>query len=284
MSKKTKLGYVKEINAEERSVTAYVSTHEWDRMDERFAKGAWNLESFKKNPVVLLGHDTSALPVGKAVAIAEDDQGLLAKTVFHEETQQAKDVFNLYKAGFLNAFSVGFIPKNFVAEALPDGQRKGIVFTDAELYEYSAVAVPANPGALVARDLGEVAFKTFGGKLVQPVAGDPEGRYLVVPEAGPLARPEDDLDAALKQLSDMARIVKGKPLDDQKLSLVKSAIDTLHEAVVASTPGLAAADFARLRDAVNGYAEVLKTIAPQRAAVLKQTISQVGKALTGRAG
>lgn len=282
MSKKTRLGYVKEINAEERSVTAYVSTHQWDRMGERFAKGAWNLEAFKKNPVVLMGHDTGSLPIGKAVAIAEDEQGLLAKTVFHEETQMAKDVFNLYKAGFLNAFSVGFIPKNFVAEPLPGGDSKGIVFTDAELYEYSAVAVPANPGALVSRELGEMVFKTFG-KMVQPVLEDKDGRYLVVP-AAPEARPADDLDAALKQLADMARIVKGKPLDEQKLSLVKSAIDTLHEAVVASTPGLAAADFARLSDAVKGYADVLRTIAPERAAILKQTISQVGKALLGRAG
>jgi HK97 family phage prohead protease len=284
MSKKTRLGYVKEINAEERSVTAYVSTHEWDRMQERFAKGAWNLEAFRKNPVVLMGHDTGSLPIGKAVSIAEDEHGLLAKTVFHEETQQAKDVFNLYKAGFLNAFSVGFIPKNFVAETLPDGQSKGIVFTDAELYEYSAVAVPANPGALVSREVAEMVVKTFGENLVQPLAGDEAGRYLVVPDAGPVPRPADDLDAALKQLADMARIVKGKPLDEQKLSLVKSAIDTLHEAVVASTPGLAAADFARLSEAVKGYADVLRTIAPQRTAILKQTISQVGKALTGRAG
>lgn len=282
MERKQKLGYVKGVDPQERSVTAYVSTFEWDRMQERFAKGAWDLEAFKKNPVVLLQHQNQDFPVAKAVMIQEDEQGLLAKAIFHEETEEAKTAFRLYETGFLNAFSVGFIPKGFSAETLPDGKGKGLVFTQAELYEFSVVSVPANPGALVSREVAELAMKMFGEGKTKKVSDD---SFLVLPDMKPSPDGEpEDLSVALRQIKELARMVKGKPLDESKLALAKNAIDLLDEAIRESMGGISAEDFARLKGAVQGYADVLAGLVPAQADVLKQTISQVAVALTGRRG
>jgi hypothetical protein len=53
----------------------------------------------------------------------------------------------MYKAGFMNAWSIGFIPKEIV-DIEPDNWRGGHRFDKWELLEYSAVLVPDNPEAL----------------------------------------------------------------------------------------------------------------------------------------
>lgn len=283
VDKKKKLGYVKSVDEAERSVTAYVSTYEWDRAGERFAKGAWDLENFKKNPVVLIQHNNREFPIGKAVAITEDETGLLAKTVFHEETEEARTAFELFKKGYLHAFSVGFIPKTFLMEPMGEaGKEKGLVFTGAELYEYSVVSVPMNPGATVNRETAEMVMKVFGEGGLKKVGDD---SFLVLPEMEKVRADEpEDVDAALKQIKELARMVKGKPLDSSKLSLLKSTIDVMHEALVEAHGGILPEDMERLAGAVGAYADVLKSVVPARSEVLKTTISQVGKALLGRAG
>lgn len=282
MERKQRLGYVKSVDAKERSVTAYVSTFEWDRMQERFAKGAWDLGSYQKNPVVLMQHDHQQFPVGKAASIVEDENGLLAKTIFHEETEEAKTAFRLFEIGFLNAFSVGFIPKSFSAETLPDGKGKGLVFTQAELYEYSVVSVPANPGAVVSREVADLVTKGLGGGLLKEMG---DGSFLVLPDMAivPAHEPED-LSTALRQIKELARMVKGKPMDEAKLALAKNAIDLLDEAIRDSSAGISAEDFARIKEAVKSYGDVLAGLVPATADLIGQTISQVATALTGRRG
>ena len=116
MDKKIKASYVKSIDAEKKTIQAYVSTYEWDRTEERFIRGAWDLENFKKNPVVLWGHNMHEVPIGKNIELLEDDKGLLATTQFDDKSEKAMAIFSLYERGFLNAFSVGFIRKNLVME------------------------------------------------------------------------------------------------------------------------------------------------------------------------
>jgi HK97 family phage prohead protease len=281
VDKKKKLGYVKTVDAAERSVTSYVSTYEWDRARERFAKGAWDLSAFLKNPVVLLQHNNHEFPVGKAVEVREDEIGLLAKTVFHEETEEARVTFALFEQKFLHAFSVGFIPKKFQMEQLPGSEEKGVVFTNAELYEYSPVSVPMNPGATVNREMADLVTKVFGDAMLKKVSDD---SFLVLPEVAPVRADEpEDLTAVLKQIKEMARIVKGKPMDASKLSLLKGTMDVLHEALVEAHGGILPEDMNRLQGAVAAYADVLKNLLPARAEMIQQTILQVGKALMGRA-
>jgi len=136
---------IKGIDKEEKTITAYVSTNAKDRMDEVLLPDGIDLKHYKKNPVVLFSHDYYSPPIAKALWIKKDGDGVLSKMQF-ANTQFAQEIFELYAGGFMRAFSVGFIPKEWDDG---DGEKKPRrSYKKWELLEYSAVAVPANPEAL----------------------------------------------------------------------------------------------------------------------------------------
>jgi len=144
--KRTFNSEIKGIDETARTLTAYVSTNATDRMDEVLEPKGADLKNFRKNPVVLFGHDYNSPPIGRAQWIKRDAVGLLSKVEF-ANTEFAKEIFNLYKDGFMKAFSVGFIPQEWEDG---DGKKKASrTYTKWELLEYSAVPVPANPEALM---------------------------------------------------------------------------------------------------------------------------------------
>ena len=137
---------IKEVNEKERSVVALVSTGAWDRQDEVLLPEGADLKNYRKNPVVMWAHDYNRPPIGKAAWIKTTDDGILAKTIF-ANTPFASEVLQLYKDGFMKAFSIGFIPKEHEDG---DGEKKPRrTYTDWEVIEYSAVPIPANPEALM---------------------------------------------------------------------------------------------------------------------------------------
>lgn len=102
-----------------------------------------------KNPVILFGHDHySRPPIGKAVGGEINETGLLLDIQF-ADTPFAQEIEELYKGGYMNAFSVGFIPVDW--EVGKEGQR---IFTKCELLEVSAVPVPSNRAAVIMRAAG----------------------------------------------------------------------------------------------------------------------------------
>ena len=113
MLKRVFTGEIKGIDEKEKTLTAYVSTKARDRMDEVLEPKGAELKAFRKNPVVLFGHDYNAPPIGKALWTKADERGIISKVKF-ANTEFANEVFELYKDGFMNAFSVGFIPKDCV--------------------------------------------------------------------------------------------------------------------------------------------------------------------------
>lgn len=142
---KTFQSIIKGIDEKEQTITALVSTGARDRMDESLDPAGVNLSHFRKNPVVLWAHDYSSPPIAKALWIKKDGDGVLSKMKF-ANTEFAQEIFQLYKDGFLKAFSVGFMPTKWEDG---DGEKKPRrKYTDWELLEYSAVPVPANPEAL----------------------------------------------------------------------------------------------------------------------------------------
>lgn len=50
MDKKAKLAYAKSVDAEKKTVTAYVSTYSQNSNRQIRARGAWDLENYKKTP------------------------------------------------------------------------------------------------------------------------------------------------------------------------------------------------------------------------------------------
>lgn len=142
--------------AQENRVIRFVGSDETvDRDNEILTIDGWDFKSYLKNPVFLWAHKSSELPIGKAVNVGIDPQGkaLVFDIEFagHDVYPFADTIYKLYKAGFLNAVSVGFMPKKM--EIDPQDPKAPRKITEKELYELSAVPVPANPNA------GRAAFE-----------------------------------------------------------------------------------------------------------------------------
>jgi len=138
---------IKGIDEDEGTLTALISTGAKDRMGESLDPMGLNKKNFDKNPVVLFGHQYDQPPIGKALWVKKSVEGVTAKVKF-APTKFAQEIFELFKGGFMRAFSVGFIP-NMEKIAEGDGKKQPrTTFLDWELLEFSAVPVPANPEAI----------------------------------------------------------------------------------------------------------------------------------------
>jgi HK97 family phage prohead protease len=128
-----------------RQVRFVISTGDVDRDNDTIDPNGWDLNAYKQNPVVLFGHNSRDLPVGKAISVGVEQGQLVAVCEFATH-EFAETVFQLYRGGFMRATSVGFRPTSYVINE----ERRGIDFKQQELLEFSCVPVPANPMALVA--------------------------------------------------------------------------------------------------------------------------------------
>lgn len=138
------------------------STSAVDRQGDSVDQMGWDLKNFLSNPVILWAHNYSELPVAKATDIKITDAGLECEFEFAsaEGNPKAQQVKTLFEEGFLNAVSVGFIPK----------ERKGNSITKSELLEISIVPVPANQEALrlamsKGLDVSEIATELEKGEV-----------------------------------------------------------------------------------------------------------------------
>lgn len=135
-----------EASYDAKATRIIATTNDVDRDGEIVdPRGVKNFESFmKNNPVILWQHRHNENPVGKAVGgRVLDDR--IELDVEWAPTAMGQEVKSLYDNGFMNAFSIGFIPRQ--------SERKGEQFTwtEWELLEVSAVSIPANPMANVIR-------------------------------------------------------------------------------------------------------------------------------------
>jgi HK97 family phage prohead protease len=139
---------VKVMDEKEMTMSAVISTGSVDRMGEVLEPKGADFRNFKANPVVLWAHDASLPPIAKATSVNRSGNAIVAKLKF-ATTEFAKEVFALYKDGFMKAFSVGFLP----IDSEPMNKDSDSVFAPQrykkwEMLEFSAVPIPANPEAL----------------------------------------------------------------------------------------------------------------------------------------
>lgn len=173
--------FVAEIKADgsnSRVLDFTISTDAVDRYGDTVAVEGWQLDAFKKNPVVLWAHDSSMLPVAKASDVRIEKGKLKAKAEFmpRDISGFADAVFNALKLGYLSATSVGFIPTKY-AFADDAGRRFGIDFLEQELVEFSIVPVPANAEALIeGRSLpfDAAPLRDWAAKLLGTAPGTPD--------------------------------------------------------------------------------------------------------------
>jgi HK97 family phage prohead protease len=144
--------FVDGINEGQRTIRVLASDATLDRSDERILPSAWQLDNFKKNPVILAAHshaldDGKSPVIGQAIKVWTDRKGLWC-TIQFAETELGEEYWSLYKSKAMRAVSVGFSPLKTERRTEDDGRQSRVIVL-AELYEISCVAVPCNPAALV---------------------------------------------------------------------------------------------------------------------------------------
>jgi HK97 family phage prohead protease len=144
---------VPEKATEERSFTFAVSDASVDRYGDTIALEGWDLAKFRANPVILFGHNQDAFPVGKSLREYSEGGKLKSAIQFtsQEENPDGYRCMLLVQNGYLNATSVGFLPREFEVneERTGDDWFPKVDFKAQELLEISIVPVPANPNALL---------------------------------------------------------------------------------------------------------------------------------------
>ena len=176
------------VDVEARTIEAVISSNTVDRDGEIIHPKAFEkrIDTYMKNPVVLWSHDPSSnAPIGRVDALEINDDTIEAKMTFRPKgaSALADDVFDAYATGFLKTFSIGF--RVFEVHQPKDSEGKSagpLEVVDAELFELSAVPIPANPDAAVKtlrilKTIGAAEYKTGTDTLfVQPSDLDVLGR------------------------------------------------------------------------------------------------------------
>lgn len=147
---------IKAVDEDSRTITFVMSSEGVDRDGDIIQVSGWELDSFMRNPVFLVFHDQRQFPIGRVEDIKAVDGQLLGTVRFAEKgTYEVADVaYELYRQGIMNAVSVGF--RGIEWEPMEDG---GLLFTRQELFELSAVPVPANPEAVAVARKASPAFE-----------------------------------------------------------------------------------------------------------------------------
>src|SRR5437773_2526753 len=117
---------------------------------------SWRLDTYRSNPVFQNAHNYGDILFTLGKAVSTEVLSVGGAAALCQRIQFATDVnpvariaYGLYKGGFLNAVSVGFIPlrwEDSPSQSFSSSIRRR--YLEQELLEVSAVSIPANPNAL----------------------------------------------------------------------------------------------------------------------------------------
>ena len=143
--------------SDDNMITFVASSSNIDRYGDVINQKGWDLNNYKKNPVVLLNHDSNQLPIGKGNVYVRDNK-LTIDVQFDNEDARAKEVKRKAEKGYMNAVSVGFRPIESMARAdlakdHPHYGKRGMYYTKQELLEVSIVTIPANGEATMLKNM-----------------------------------------------------------------------------------------------------------------------------------
>ncbi len=158
-------GEVKGARDATRTIEHVITSRMVDRDGDVVEPRGGRFEAYRKNPIVLFGHDHRGFPIGRNVGLTVSDHEIVAVTKFagaEQNNAEGETAYRLVRDGFMRAWSIGFRPITMSNDkTLPD--QDGIWFKEWELMEYSLVAVPSNPEALtrIAKEYGAGAWRFF---------------------------------------------------------------------------------------------------------------------------
>lgn len=247
----------KDINEEKHSISAVFSTGDVDRHGEVVDQKSWLLDDFLANPVVLFGHDHSQPPIGKINNLGYNKEGNLAGEVQFaaEEYPFANVIWNLYKGGYMKAFSVGF------AAGMVDIIDNQVILKENTLFEISTVAVPANAMALAKSkgidcDALEAKYLEDGEKKeaeddapAEEIEEKKEEAEEEIPAVEPkkeeaVAEPETEEEKTLKKEAAISKMMEdaitslkeGKVLSTKHRNMIQESINALEAILEADKP------------------------------------------------
>ena len=175
-----------------RTVLATISTDGIDRDGEVVSPKGMKATNFRRNPVVLLNHGKTSLPIGKALWIKpevdSDGRGKIkAKYFIHDKTEEARAVFGMLQDGILNSHSISFMSNHSTKPTTAEINKRAdlkdakLIHRDWELLEFSVVTIPANPDAVtlaVSKGYSEKAVAMLRPAIEEAI----EGTKIVVEE------------------------------------------------------------------------------------------------------
>jgi HK97 family phage prohead protease len=140
--------HVRAVREAAREADFVASTDTIDAYDEVIDQASWRLDAFKRNPVILYGHNSRDLPIGQATRceVVNDQLEVTIKFATEDANPEAEKVWLLVQQKVLRAVSVGFRPTDGKYE-LRDGKEVFVLY-GCDLREVSVVAIGANPDAL----------------------------------------------------------------------------------------------------------------------------------------
>lgn len=151
-----------EAPATDSRVRSFVASNETvDSYNSVIKASGWQLDRYNKNSVVLFGHASRELPIGKGSARIEGDALICDIEFFSaEENPVAEQALRIVDRGVMGV-SVGFEPlESEYNESRETGDEwmdliyPPLDYTRCELLEVSVVTIPANPDALpIGRDV-----------------------------------------------------------------------------------------------------------------------------------
>ena len=164
----------------EREILFKISDNSQDRDEDIMEPLGCDFANFAKNPQFLGFHNYYDFPLGTPRKWWADSSGVYSIVYFptvaelstepayaSEKAKLVDTTYCMYKAGMLSAVSIGFDPK----EMSPNPKSEtgyGKLIKKWELYEFSAVPVPANPNA-VAQGIKSGAISATQAKQWQEV-------------------------------------------------------------------------------------------------------------------
>ncbi len=214
-----------------RTFIVRISTPAVDRSGDVVMPLGMDATNFMKNPVVLFAHDYSELPIARCIDLQADDTGVLATVEFMPEGTYDKSdlVYNMIKLGFMNAWSIGFMPKTWTEN------ETGYIYNTWEIYEFSAVPVPANQEALTIMRSKGIDTALLEVKEVEEVKKEP----YTVDEVNETEEKDLNLDGKvemsvaqyLELKQELIEAKSGRTISAKHEDLLKNACDQMGGAI-----------------------------------------------------
>lgn len=149
-----------ELQGEYRGVTDegsfefIISNESVDRHGTVFMANGWDLENYRKNPVVVYNHDRNNSNPDTIIGVSEvriEGNQLIARVTFEDALNNplAGKVRSKVENGILRSASIGAIPlEGHWGESNRNEDPDVLYFTRQELLEWSIVSVPSNTDAI----------------------------------------------------------------------------------------------------------------------------------------